>query len=58
MITLRRRARTVLIRRLRISGGAVNTQVSQDRTENEQGLLMLVFGLVLLGAVGMLLMLG
>jgi hypothetical protein len=35
----------------------VNTQVRQERAD-EQGLLVLVFGLVLLGAIGMLLMLG
>jgi hypothetical protein len=36
----------------------VNTEVSQDRVNDEQGLLMLVFGLVLLGAIGMFFMLG
>jgi hypothetical protein len=36
----------------------VNTEVSQDRVDNEQGLLMLVLGLVLLGAIGMFFMLG
>jgi hypothetical protein len=39
-------------------GGTVDTQVTQDRVDDEQGLLLVVFGLVLLGAVGLLLMLG
>jgi hypothetical protein len=36
----------------------VDTQVTRGRVDDEQGLLLLVFGLVLLGAVGLLLMLG
>jgi hypothetical protein len=36
----------------------VNTEVTRDRVDDEQGLLLLVFGLVLLGAVSMLFMLG
>lgn len=36
----------------------MDTQVTQDRVDDEQGLLLVVFGLVLLGAVGLLLMLG
>jgi hypothetical protein len=36
----------------------VNAEVGRDRVGDEQGLLLLVFGLVMMGAVGMLLMLG
>ncbi len=36
----------------------MNAEVGQDRVDSEQGLLFLVFGLVLLGAIGMLFMLG
>ena len=36
----------------------MDTQVTRDRANDEQGLLLVVFGLVVLGAVGMLLMLG
>jgi hypothetical protein len=36
----------------------VNAEVGQHRVDSEQGLLFLVFGLVLLGAVSMLLVLG
>jgi hypothetical protein len=36
----------------------VNAEIGQDRASDEQGLLLLVFGLVLMGLVGMLLMLG
>jgi hypothetical protein len=36
----------------------VDTQVTASRVDDEQGLLLLVFGLVLLGAVGLLFMLG
>jgi hypothetical protein len=36
----------------------VNAEVGRDRVDSEQGLLFLVVGLVLLGAVSMLLMLG
>jgi len=36
----------------------VDTQVTGGSVKDEQGLLLLVFGLVLLGAVGLLFMLG
>ena len=36
----------------------MDTQVTGSRVDDEQGLLLLVFGLVLLGAVGLLFMLG
>jgi hypothetical protein len=36
----------------------MNTEVSQGRTDSEQGLLALVAALVLLGAMGMLFILG
>ena len=36
----------------------MDTQVTGSRVDGEQGLLLLVFGLVLLGAVGLLFMLG
>ena len=36
----------------------MDTQVTRGRVNDEQGLLLLVFGLVLLGAVGVLLLLG
>jgi hypothetical protein len=39
-------------------GGTVDTQVTSSRVDDEQGLLLLVFGLVLLGAVALLFMLG
>jgi hypothetical protein len=36
----------------------MNTEVSRERTDSEQGLLALVAALVLLGAMGMLFILG
>jgi hypothetical protein len=39
-------------------GGTVDTQVTCGRVDDEQGLLLLVFGLVLLGAIGVLFVLG
>lgn len=36
----------------------METEVTGGRVKDEQGLLLLVFGLVLLGAVGLLFMLG
>lgn len=36
----------------------MDAQAGQDRVVHEQGMLLLVFGLVLLGAVGMLFVLG
>jgi hypothetical protein len=36
----------------------VDTEVTSGHVKDEQGLLLLVFGLVLLGAVGLLFMLG
>ena len=36
----------------------MDSQVTQGRVDDEQGLLLVVLGLVLLGAVGLLLMLG
>lgn len=36
----------------------MNAEVGQDQVDSEQGLLYLVFGLVLLGVISMLLVLG